>query len=198
MGTFAAFSSAGSLLVARTYNSGTAATETVPSGASRLVIEMWGGGGAGGAGDPGTDPGGGGGGGGYCLKSIALTAANWGQTLTYSVGAGGVAGGDGGSSTVGNTTLSISFTMTAVGGEAGSVSYIGSQGFGGTAVGGDTNTSGEGGGVMLRTGAASPNGGASTPSGNGNAPGGGGAGDRFSGSVLAGDGGSGRIKFTYT
>ena len=72
--------------VTRTYNSGTAATETVPTGATNVVITLWGGGGSGGNDKFSHTSGQGGGSGAYCQKSQVTSG---GSTFTYTVGAGG-------------------------------------------------------------------------------------------------------------
>jgi hypothetical protein len=79
--------------VTNTYNSGTGATETIPSGgAVQVVITVWGGGAGGGGGDVGGTGGGGGGSGAYVQKTIALVGTDAGKTFTYTVGTAGNAG----------------------------------------------------------------------------------------------------------
>lgn len=191
-------SGVGSILVTRTYNSGTAATETVPSGASRVVIEVWGGGGGGGTGDSvAPNYGGGGGSGGYVRRTVSLTSSNWGQTFTYTVGAGGASDAIGGDSTVASGTFSGSVSLSAIGGNAGENGTTGRQGSGGLASGGDVNTAGNGDGGVTRTGAGAPNGGGNVAAGTGSTPGGGGGGGSLSGGA-GGKGGAGRIIFAYT
>ena len=62
--------------VTRIYTTGTSATETVPTGASNVVISIWGGGGSGGitstGGSNSGSGGAGGGGGGYSQKSVSV------------------------------------------------------------------------------------------------------------------------------
>jgi len=81
----------------------------VPTGVSSILAEAWGGGGAGGGSGSATGSGAGGGSGSYARRSISTTP---GETLTATVGAGGVgavnaAGGNGGSTSLqrGTTTL---------------------------------------------------------------------------------------------
>lgn len=129
-----------------TYNTSGSFTDTIPSGALSVVIEMWGGsagGGAGHAGGVGAAGGGGGGGsGGYSKTVLTLTAADWGKTLAVVIGAG-IA-----TSTISAGTKALT-TMTANGGTIGgttTTSAAGVGGAGGTASGGNTtNTTGNAG-----------------------------------------------------
>lgn len=147
---------------------GGAGVETIPSGASQLIIETWAGGGAGSrsTGAPEPNCGGSGASGGYARKTIALTSANWGQTLDWTVGASASA------SVVANDTLS---TGVAIGGGAGGAGNSISAGVGAAPAGGDINTAGHPGviGCGAAGGAPIPGlagagfgaGGASAPSG---------------------------------
>jgi hypothetical protein len=109
--------------VLHSYTAGSAATETVPVGAAFVMIEVWG---AGGGGDAGSSSigGNGGCGGGYARSFYPCTG---GQTLTYTVGQGGVAGtgssnapgGNGGASAVSSGTLSITSMNGGGGGNSG-------------------------------------------------------------------------------
>lgn len=136
--------------VLRTYTSGTAVTETAPTGASNVLIAVWGGGGGGGGGYDDSEfgypvNGCGGGGGAYCESSYSISG---GQTLTYTVGFGGNGGLFGGSSgtlsSVSSGTRAIT-TMTANPGQGGTRVQVG---LGGTASGGTTtNTSGNDGSI---------------------------------------------------
>lgn len=190
----------------RTYNSGSG-TETIPSGASQVVIEIWGGGGAGGRGRSSNSTyGGGGGSGGYSRKTYSLSSGSWGTTFSYEVGAGGTAGGiangnDGGASIVTNVTFPTSTSLASGFGGGGIYGLDGgAQGSPGFPIGGDVNTNGDGGAATTYFGAAAPNGGVrqDTLSGTGNAPGGGGAGGNYVGNALGGAGAAGRVKFAYT
>ncbi len=129
--------------ITRDYATGTAATETIPTGAAQMIVAGWGGG-AGGSHGTGVgcsaDNGGAGGAGAYCEKTFALTAADWGQTLTYSVGAPGGVDLDGGNSTLVNGTFSTSVNISANGGQHGRINEVG--GGGGLASGATTNTNG--------------------------------------------------------
>lgn len=133
----------------RTYTTGTSATETVPNGATTVVIEAFGAGGGGGGGRSGCsgNGGGGGGGGGYVRSSYACSG---GQTIAYTVPAGGTNGGiganggNGSGSVVASGTLSIT-TMTAPGGGGG---IAGSSG----GAGGAAGATGSGGNVANSTG----------------------------------------------
>lgn len=141
----------------------TAATETIPIGASQIIIEDCAAGAAGGGGDNlGGDFGGGGGSGGYVKKTFSLTPTNWGQTFTVTVKNGSpqpganTSGADPGSSTVVNGTFGTATSLTAGGGATtGGKSFGAGQaaGVGGSASGGDMNTTGNpgtaGGGTHL-------------------------------------------------
>ncbi len=123
--------------VSRTYTTGSSATETAPAGCSNVLIGVWGGGGAGGGCGRFSGVGGdGGSAGGFAYSSYAISG---GQTLTYTVGAGGTVSGltsnPGGASSVSSGTKTIT-TMTANGGAA-------NGGSGGSASGGTSqNTTG--------------------------------------------------------
>jgi hypothetical protein len=180
------------LTLTRTYNSGTSATETAPTGSSFVKIRVWGGGGQGGS-SGGSGKGGGGGGGGFSESdNIPITG---GQTLIYTVGLGGSTGtpanpGQAGfASTVSSGTKTIT-TMTANGGGFGAISGV--AGAGGTASGGTTtNTQGFSG----ATGGGGSAGGASG-AGNTGVPGGGGAGTVSSQAGVAGS--VGQVQFIYS
>jgi len=114
-------------------------TFTIPAGITRLKVTVIGGGGGGGN----RTDGGGGGGGGAAIKW--LTSVTPGNTLMYSVGAGGATNASGSSSSVSSGTQSIS-TISATGGAApaGAAGEIGC-GYGGAGSGGDLNISGNAG-----------------------------------------------------
>jgi hypothetical protein len=186
------------------YSSGTG-TETIPSGYNTLTIEAWGPGGGGNTGVfvGGNGAGGGGGGaGGYCRTVIAVTGLA-GDTVNWSVGAGGPVGFSGASpTTLSGGTLPIS-AMTAgigvTGSPALSQSSPGSGGAGGTATGGSaSNQSGGTGGAGYVE---------SVGFGGGGSPGGGvsgiygaaGYGGRGQGAISAATAGSnGQVIFTYS
>ena len=129
--------------VVHTYATGSGATETAPTGASNVKIEVWGASGASGEGGN-TSPGGGAAGGGY---SVTNTSISGGQTLTYTVGVGGVGGAitpsnPGTASSCSSGTKTIT-TMTANGGSGYTGNATSGSSTGGTASGGTTsNTSG--------------------------------------------------------
>jgi hypothetical protein len=168
----------------RTSGSG---TETVPSGAVSVRIRAYGGGGSGGS--TALSYNGGGGGGGFVESTYSCSG---GQTLSYSVGAGGVYTPNpaaGGNSTVTSGTLSITSIDARGGSAGGSGSFYAPGGLGGQAFGGSTNTDGDpgqdsdngsGGGACLGTGGG----------GSDAAPGGGGSGGS--------PGARGEIQFYYT
>lgn len=126
--------------VTHTYNSGSA-TETIQTGASQLVVKVWG---AGGGGRFSLSSGNafGGGGGAYSIKTISGPFSA--GTISYSVGAGGagksaVSNGDaGGSSSAGGGGQLVN--IANVGGGAGGTQTTGTAGTAGT--GGDTNSAG--------------------------------------------------------
>jgi len=191
--------------VTNTYFTGTAATETIPSGATQVVIKVYGGGGGGSRSNGG---GRGGGAGGYSIKTYSLSG-NAGQTFTYTVGSFGIgkqttngAGTNGGNSTVTNGTFPTATSITANGG-VGSTSVAS----GGTASGGDTNVTGGVGlaGIGCLCSPVGGDGGSSnlgefTGGIGGLQGGGGGAGGEngFDGSTDGGDGGRGKVVFAYT
>lgn len=180
--------------VVRTYASGTAATETVPTGATSVIIEVWAGGGAGGRDS--ANVGGGGGGGSYSKKTIAVVGGN---TLTYSVAASVAGrstdglGNTGNQSTVSGTVAGGSVSITALGGSGGDI--LTTAGSGGTASGGDVNTAGSNGVLATGGNGASPGGGSGGGSGSAGSPPGGGGGGVLSGT--SGAGSRGQIQFTY-
>ena len=164
------------LSVTHTYTTGVAQTEPAPAGTSKVAITADGGGGSGGVTGSRTAVGGGGGGGGEARSTnITMTA---GQTLIYTVGAGGATtsggysnGNPGGASTVSSGTLTIT-TMTANGGGAGLAA--GGGGAGGTATGGNSanpsGSAGQAGGASGGNGGAGASGASGGNSGNGGVP----------------------------
>jgi len=142
--------------VVHQYTSGTGATETVPVGASFVVIQMVSGGASGGHG---TSAGGGGSGafnaiGGNWNGSSSTIAVSGGQTMTYTVGQGGAATGSGAgnpgtATTLSGTVTGGTVTMSCTAGTAGGVSTGGSGGaasYTGTAGGGSGNAANVSGG----------------------------------------------------
>ena len=208
--TFAAFSNTYTAGVNGAQNSG---TQTIPTGASQVVITVYGPGGSGGLSSVG---GGGGGGGGTAIKTIALTSTDWGKTLNYSAGnsrggristAGpGLAGNN---STVTSGTYTLAATIQGNSGAAGGTS---TGGAGGTASGGDSNITGNSGGGFqgcicipwggdggASNGFAGGLGGTSGSPGLEGGGGGGGGVDGDGGSTGAGgSGGPGSIIFSWT
>ena len=189
----------------------------VPDGVFLLTRELWGPGGGGAAGEAGggNRAGSGGSGGGYCKKNA--TAVTPGQAIAYSVGVPGTGGTyDNDDSTAGTATTTDGGTYTANGGGRGRFGGGVAADPGGTASGGDINTTGI-------TGSTNPtniiggNGGASGGGAagglgaelgvrlaqNGTAPGGGGGGggdnSTFGGGNTAdgADGGAGKIRFSW-
>jgi hypothetical protein len=142
-------------------------TETVPGnpvtgvGPSQLVAAVGGPGGGGGNG--GGNVGGGGGSGAICMRTIPLTPANWGASLTLLLtpgGAGGQAQGANafpGQTSTASTITSSAFGLNMVAGPGGGGQTNGVGGAGGVASGGTTNLSGVPGGTS--GGGAMPGGG---------------------------------------
>ena len=182
--------STGFVPVTNTYTSGTAATETVPSGASSCTITVDGAGGSGAADDISFQPGGGGG----SARSVKAIAVTGGNTFTYTVapqvaGVSSYANGTNGTaSTVTGSPSGGSVNMSGGGGGGGLTGGAGG-GAGGTASGGDTNTSGSAGGPVVSGGVAASGAAPSV------APGGGGNG-AFSGTSDVGA--RGEVSFAYT
>jgi len=125
-------------------------TEVIPTGARQIIIEIWGGGGSGQSAPLGID-GGGGGAGGYSRRTLSLISSNWGKTLVYAVPSGGFVPNGGGAASVSNSTYPPAVNMTANGGGAGS--HV-TPALGGTASGGDINTSGHAGTTDIAPGLA--------------------------------------------
>lgn len=174
-------SGGGSLPSQITYTTGSGLV-TAPSGATNVIIAVWGGGAGGRLGyvdESIPEDGAGGGAGGYSQTSVAITA---GQTLNYSVGAGGASNSAGGNSSCSSGSKSIT-TMTANGAPSNS---------GGTASGGTTtNTTGASGGA--------PDGAFATSGWNSNSAGAGGNGGFGKGGLQAGQPGSaGKVIFYFT
>jgi hypothetical protein len=138
-----------STTITRIYTTVGSFVETVPIGFNTLTLEVWGGSGGGGFQSGGTNGGGGGGSGAYCLSSYSVTGQG-GNTLNFTVGAAGVAGGtNGGASSASSGTMAIT-TMNAPGGIVGGNASPGIGGTGGPggspATGGTvTNTNGNSG-----------------------------------------------------
>jgi hypothetical protein len=178
------------LTVVHSYGGSASGTETVPTGSSNCLIEVYGDGAGGSHNAGGQD----GGGGSYCKLSIAVSG---GQTLSWSAGGGGNGqvgtglGQNGAGSTVSGTVTGGTVNMTAGGGLG--------NGTGGTATGGSTNTSGGTGTTSISGAGAGPLGGAGTANGSGlpafgHLYGGGGA----TGGGGSQNGGAGLVMFTYT
>lgn len=127
---------------------GTAATFTIPAGVTKMKVTVVGGGGSGATGNAGgSQEGAGGGAAGYAL--VYLTGLTPGNTLTYTVGAGGAAGGttaplpSGGTSSLSSGTQTIT-TVTCTGGATSVVGVADNAlgGTGGTATNGTLNING--------------------------------------------------------
>lgn len=129
-------------------------TITVPSGATQVVVQLFGPGGGGGGGETSIGRGGGGAGaGGYAIVTRALVS-DAGKTISYSLGTEGTGGfdntpvGDNGipgtNATATGSTLTNTFSITARVGTEGlgaTTSAGGAGGAGGTTTGGDGGSS---------------------------------------------------------
>lgn len=188
--------------IIRTYTTPTTAFETIPSGVTTLVVEVFGPGGGGGGGfnAGGLQSGGGGGGGGGYSRTSITVAGLGGETIQYTVAVGGNPSNPGGTSSVSSGTFSIA-TMTANsgagGGNAPNGVTGGASGAGGTATGGTASN------MTGNPGAAGLN---NAGGGTGGAGGAGVSGINFGG-FAGGNGGSpgvgfsggtGAIVFSYT
>ena len=177
-----------------THNSGSG-TQVAPTGCSNVVIEVWGGGASGrGVTRFATAGGDGGGAGGYARSSYSISG---GQTLSYSVGAGGTGPfngfGAGGNSSVSSGTKSIT-TLTGNGGPNKS---------GGTGTGGNQANATGGAGSTGQTNGIPGQGGAPVNGIDGNGAGAGGAGAVGNtvtpGANTSGDPGyPGRVRFHFS
>ena len=176
------------LTVIHVYTTGSNATETVPTGSTTAVLEIWGGGAGGTAGTGsgcGALPGAGGGAGGYARTSFAVSTKN-GLTWKYTVGAAGAAAANGGAGSIVAGTMTGFTTMTGNGGQT---SHVGGTASGGT----QANTTGAAG--SGRTGGTGTTG---TVSGDGSPYGGGGTGG-LAGAGHSGSAGlAGAAVFYYT
>lgn len=194
--------SGGFTQIIHTYNTGSAATETVPTGATTVQIEGYGPGGNGFLAGVSTCHGGSGGGGGYVKRTITLISSDWGKTMAYTVG------------TVSGTNTSITTVNLSAGSASAPTANSGTNatsgtvnGTGGAASNGTTNTTGGAGtdAFTLAGGGngAGPAGGAGGSLGvNGFVNGGGGGGDDNNvnctgAGATAGTGARGQVIFTY-
>ena len=169
-----------------------AGTVSGPSGASTVVVEACGASG-GGQGANTNLEGGGGATGGYAKKTLSVSAADWGKTFTFTVGALGYAGSppqNGGATSVANGTFSLTLALSALGGQRGQRV---TSSAGGTAGGGDVNTTGATGdpGTTDGLGGAPTAGVAITCPGGGN-------GAPIGGVPVNTNGGAGAVAFSYS
>ena len=161
-------------------------TFTVPSCITSVTVEVWGGGGAGGSATYAIGAGGGGGGG-YSSKVLSVSP---GQSISFTVGGGGVNGRGTGNNTAGGAS-SCSGVSAAGGGGGSDDPSGGVGGAGGSASGGSVNQSGAG-------GASRGGGGGGGASGSGSTnPGGGGRGGAAGCYCDGANGYGGQVKFTY-
>jgi len=187
--------------VTNTYTTGTNALETIPSGASQVVITVDGGGASAATVADGSLKGGAGAG----ARAVrTVTGLVGGQTFRYTVANAvpGHTGGSLGSGTAGeaSTVTSESDThgigMTAHGGSPGTTTL---NGQGGNATGGTTNTNGgDASNGSGGDGVAGPGGVGGNSGNSGTAPSGGGASGDTTGAVGGGSGARGQVSFAYT
>lgn len=193
------------------YTNGSSITETVPAGASHVVITVDGGGGAGAFSTSTSGQGAGGGGSGRAVLTIAVGGGN---ALSYVVGIGGALGGSfnqtplpGNDSIVSGTVLGGSVNMT--GGGGGAASGLGTSstpGAGGTARQGSINTPGHIGGTSVSLGGTGLGGNAGSGALGGQllgedgfSPGGGGAASpKPTPGITSGFGSNGQVMFAYS
>lgn len=185
--------------VTHTYTPGSPGTgsETVPSGSQHLTLTIDGGGGGGMQGDPTMVPqlGDPGGGAARVIETIAISSSDWGHTLSYVLGAAGISNNDGTGSTATGTLAAGSFSLDAGPGMT--------DGSGGTASGGTTNTNGSDGNFLTGAGGQAGSGAAGGAPGdagkggaNGSSPGaGGGASDA---NYPGGTGGNPQASFAWS
>jgi hypothetical protein len=202
----------------RTYAAAGSFTETVPVGASQVIIEVYGGGGSGGVSSSGSSSiFGGAGGAGYSKKTLTLVRSDGGKTCAVVVaqlvsgintGVSNQAGTTGNLSSVNTSNLANgSGTLIQANGGGAGPNGTTTGGAAGTATGGDTNTAGTAG----NSGASNGHGGAGAgPSGSagggaggaeaidGTQPGGGGGGGSGLIDGLSGAGALGKVVFTYS
>jgi len=186
-----------------TFNSPGDSTFTVPAGVTSIVVECWGGGGAGGGSTSNMKGGSGGGGGGYTTAILKVTP---GQSIPYTIGAGGI-GINGKNGTSGsNSSFSGLIANGGVGGEADK----GKVGDGGIGVNGTVIMTGGTGLVGFKAGGAGGDGAhggvgglqrENEPGYNGNIAGGGGGGGNAkpgdNNNVSGGNGANGQVSVTY-
>lgn len=149
------------------HTTGSGATETIPAGASNVVIEVWAGGATGGT--AGASLGGdGGGAGGYARTSVACSGL---QTLTYTVGAAD-ANSSCSSGTLTITTMTCNKGTVTAGGTATGGTQANTTGGNGTSHVGGTGGTGATGTSGNQAGDGSPYGkggdGGTAPNGTGN------------------------------
>jgi len=184
--------------VTHTYDTGSG-NETIGTGASKLTVEVWGGGGSGRYAKISY---GGGGGGAYSKKTLLGPFAA--GSISWSVGAGGAAqtvkltdGNAGGSSKAGGAGQLVN--IVNVGGGAAGTATTGAGGAAGS--GGDVNNPGGAAAAEKGGTAAGPGGGTGgAQAAPGNLPGGGGGGgdSNIGADASSGAGASGRVRFGWT
>jgi len=185
--------------VLRVYSTLGSGTETIPVGAKTLVIEVWGGGGGAGIGTKIAASSAGGGAGGYSRSSYNVIGYS-GQTINYTVGAGGTGITDGLASNVSSNSYTLT-TMQGYGGKhspnSATASTYGAGGNGGSATGGNqANYNGMLGDDAQGAGGLGGVGTTGTVSGDGSPYGGGADGSTYPSPATSGY--NGAVVFYYT
>lgn len=163
-----------------TYNAHGTFTETIPYGAKTLTLDLWGATGSGGAGAGSgciLAGGGGGGSGGYSRTVLTINPADWGKTISVTIGTGGAASNNPGTaSSIASGTYAIT-AMNAPGGGGGGNAPNGFTGGAAGAAGavgtGGNSANSVGNAGQVGSGLGGANGGAGVVGTNGTGPAGG-------------------------
>lgn len=162
--------------VVHTHTGITTGTDTVPSGASQVILDCRGRGGPGGSGISTNKAAAGGGGGGRTTRTVVLTPGDWGYGIPFQI-----TGGTGSANMTSVALANYSGTMIATNGATGGTATL-------TAIGGAAGTGT--GGTSNLTGTAGGNSSGTTGGGSGGAgadgSGGGAGGDNLGGPASAG------------
>lgn len=126
-------------------------TFSVPSGITKVKVQVVGAGGGGGGNTTAGRGSAGGGGGGYALEYVNVTGTSTIQVFVGSGGAGGAAGGGSGSAG-GWSTFGTNGEFLSASGGGGATEPLGPGGSGGVGANGDLNTTGGGGGAGATAG----------------------------------------------
>lgn len=126
----------------RVFSTTGTSTFAIPSGVTKIKVEVVGGGGGGEAGVQNDEGGGGGDAGGYSLEYVDVSATTSVQVFVGSGGAAGSGSGGNGAAGTWSTFGTNGFYLYATGGSGGDAALLSGQGGGGTGVGGDLNITG--------------------------------------------------------